>query len=228
MPLNLEWLQCVPARPSRPFAKAINLRRPSHRSVPPQCSNCTHSHSPGCDNCPAWNAICNGCSRRGHWCTKCCSSGAAGKHATKSDGAVKAPCHQSWEKGKRADVVQVSTEETPPCGELFADTVDCGTAGDTHPKEILIDDVHAPRCNEEYTMVKLPASISSKGTASLCVKVNSRAGGNVLPLHVFRCLHPDRISPADLPNGLDHVSTRLTAYNRSHIPLYGTLHGSIV
>ena len=119
-------------------------------------------------------------------------------------------------------------KETPPCDKLFANTVNCGTAGDIHPKEIVIDDIHAPWCNEAYTMVKLPASISSKGTTSLNVKVNTRAGGNVLPLHVFQHLHPDWISPAGLPTGLDHISTRLTTYNRSHIPLYGTLCGPIV
>ena len=68
---------------------------------------------------------------------------------------------------------------------------------------------------------------SRKGTASLHIKVDTRAGGNVLPLCVFRHLYPDQISPAGLLTGLDHVSTRLTAYNRSHIPLYGALHGPI-
>ena len=85
-------------------------------------------------------------------------------------------------KGKRANIVQVSTEETPPCDELFANIVNCGTAGDAHPDEIVIEHVHALRCNKAYTMLKLPASISSKGTASLHVKVNTRAGGSVLPL----------------------------------------------
>ena len=66
-----------------------------------------------------------------------------------------------------------------------------------------------------------------KGTASLHVRVDTRAGGNVLPLCMFWCLYPDQISPAGLPTGLDHISTRLTAYNGSHIPLYGTLCGPI-
>ena len=50
----------------------------------------------------------------------------------------------------------------------------------------------------------------------------------MLPLHVFQQRYPDWISPAALPTGLDHISIRLTTYNRSHIPLYGTLHGPIV
>ena len=49
----------------------------------------------------------------------------------------------------------------------------------------------------------------------------------MLPLHVFRHLYPDQISPAGLPTGLDHVNTQLTAYNGSHIPLYGVLQGPI-
>ena len=191
-----------------------------------QCPNCTCSHSHGSDNCLTWNTTCNGCSKRGHWHAKCNSSGAVGKHVAKSDGAVKVPCHWCREKGKKANIVQVSTKETPPCDELFANTVNWGTAGDTHPKEIVID-ICAPQCNEAYTTVKLRASISSKGTASLCVKVNTGTGGNVLPLCVFQCLHLDWISPAGLPTGLVHISTRLTTYNGSHIPLYGTLHGSI-
>ena len=48
----------------------------------------------------------------------------------------------------------------------------------------------------------------------------------VMPPCVW-CLYPDQISPAGLPTGLDHISTRLTAYNRSHIPLYGALCGPI-
>ena len=34
MPLNLEWLWWVPARPSMPSTETINLRRASHRSIP--------------------------------------------------------------------------------------------------------------------------------------------------------------------------------------------------
>ena len=121
------------------------------------------------------------------------------------------------EKGKKADMVQVITEETHPCDELFINAVGCRTVGDTHPEKIVVDDVHDPWCNKAYTVVKLPASASSKGTASIYIKVDTRAGGNVLPLHVFKHLYPNWISPAGLPTGLDHISTRLTTYNGSHL-----------
>ena len=89
----------------------------------------------------------------------------------------------------------------------------------------MVGDVHAPWGNEAYTTVQLPASANRKGIASLCIKVDTRAGENLLPLHVFQCPYPNQISPAGLSTGLDHISTRLTAYNGSHIPLYGALHG---
>ena len=104
----------------------------------------------------------------------------------------------------------------------------CGTVGHTHPEEIVVDDVCAPRCNKAYTMVQLPASASSKGTASLRFKVDTGAGGNMLPLRVFKHLYPNWISLDGLPTALDHVSIRLTAYKRSHIPLYGALHDLII
>ena len=91
----------------------------------------------------------------------------------------------------------------------------------------MVGDVCTPQCNEAYTTIQLPASASRKGTASLHIKVDTGTGGNVLPLCVFRCLYPDQISPAGLPTGLDHINTRLTTYNGSHIPLYCALCGPI-
>ena len=121
----------------------------------------------------------------------------------------------------------VNTKEALTYDELLIDVINYGTVGDTHPEKIVVGDVHAPWCNEAYTTVQLPTSASSKGTASLCIKVDTGAGGNVLPLGIFKCLYPNWINPAGLPTGLDHVITRLTAYNRSHTPLYGTFHGPI-
>ena len=228
MPLSLEQLQCVLIKPSMPSAKVISLRKRSHKSLLHSVPTASVHTLLAMTTALYGNAICKGCSKKGHCRAKCCSSGTAGQQLTKSNGAEKAPCHQCCGKGKKADMVQVNTEEAFPCDELFVNMVNCGTVGDTHPEEIVVDDIHIPWCNEAYTMVQLPASASSKGTASLCIKVNTGAGGNVLLLHSFQCLYPNWISPDGLSTGLDHVSTRLTAYNGSHIPLYGALHGHII
>ena len=78
-----------------------------------------------------------------------------------------------------------TTKVAPTYIELFIDVINYGTIGDIHPEEIVIDVVCAPWCNEAYTMVELPASASSRGTASLCIEVDTGAGSNVLPHHVF-------------------------------------------
>ena len=106
--------------------------------------------------------------------------------------------------------------------------MNCGMVGDMHPKEMIIDNISSQQCSEVYTVIKLPASASSKGTASVCVKIDTRSGGSILPLHLFQQLHPKQTSPEGLPIGLDPVQTKLTAYNGSPIPLYGVLHGSIL
>ena len=97
-----------------------------------------------------------------------------------------------------------NTKGAPTYNDLFIDAINYGTVRNTHPKEIMVGDVCAPQCNEGYTTVQLPGSASRKGTASLCIKVNTGAGGNLLPLHVFHHLYPNQISPAGLPTGLDH------------------------
>ena len=93
---------------------------------------------------------------------------------------------------------------------------------------MIIDNISSQQCSEAYTVIKLPASASSKGTASVHVKIDTRSGGNILPLCLFQQLHPKQTSPDGLPIGLDPVQTKLTAYNGSPIPLYGVLHGPIL
>ena len=95
--------------------------------------------------------------------------------------------------------------------------------GDMHPKGMIMNNISSQQCSEVYTVIKLPASTSSKGTASVHVKIDTRSGGNILPLHLFQQLHPKQTSPDGLPIGLDPVGTKLTAYNGSLIPLYGIL-----
>ena len=132
---------------------------------------------------------------------------------------------QGW--SNKTDTIDVSEDHSPQDEIALHYIQPNATVQNTHPKEIMVRDVCAPQCNEAYTTIQLPASASRKGTALLCIKVNTRARGNVLPFCVFWHLYPDQISPAGLPTGLDHISARLTAYNGSHILLYGALHGPI-
>ena len=106
-----------------------------------QCSNCNCSHPPGHDNCPVQNAICKSCSKKVPGMQSATALVLLANNPL-SPMELKRPHHQCHGKGKKADMVQVNTEEAPPCNELFINVVDCGTVGDTHPDEIAVDDVH--------------------------------------------------------------------------------------
>ena len=63
-----------------------------------QCPNCTHSHSPGCDNCSAWNATFNSCSKRGVQSATALVLWA--NMQLKSNGAVKTPITDARKRGR--------------------------------------------------------------------------------------------------------------------------------
>ena len=89
-------------------------------------------------------------------------------------------------------------------------------------------DVCAPPTNDAHTTVPLLAYASNKGMASLWVKVDNGASGNVLPLHLFRHLYPTCNDKTGHPTGLNMSNTRLTVYNGTWIPLFGSLDGPII
>ena len=153
----------------------------------------------------------------GHWGLKCHggkplqprNAPPPGSQQRKSRCPLRNHNHHQGQKNK-TDTIDVKEDHSPQDEVALHYIQPNTTIQNTHPEEIMVRDVHAPQCNEAYTTIQLPASTNRKGTASLHVKVDTRAGGNVLPLHVFQCLYPDQISPAGLPTGLDHVNTRLT------------------
>ena len=204
------------------------------------CPNCTPQHPASTANCPAHDSCSSKCDKTGHWGPKCHggkplqprnappprNAPSTGSQHEKSRCPPRNHNHcHGW--GGKTDIIDVSEDHSPQ-DEIALHYIQPNvTVGNTHPKEIMVGDVHTSRCNKVYITIQLPASASRKWTALLHIKVNTGAEDNVLPLRVFCCLYPDQISPAGLPTGLDHISTRLTTYNRSHIPLYGALCGPI-
>ena len=86
-----------------------------------------------------------------------------------------------------------------------------------------MNDVAKPRKTEAYTIVHLPTSCEGKTDASVHVKIDTGAGGNVMPLRVFERLYPNQIDMKGEPTGLEPSGTCLTAYNGTPIPQYGAL-----
>ena len=135
-----------------------------------------------------------------------CHPGKGGKTNAIDVGEDHSPQDEIALHGIKANVTPVATGHTtgkttgvPTHDELFIDAINYGTIGNTHPEEIMVGVVCTPWCNEAYTTVQLPASASRKGTASLHIKVNTRAGGSVLPLYVFQHLYPNQISQLAFP-----------------------------
>ena len=184
------------------------------------CPNCTHQHPPSRNNCPAHDSACKGCGKKGPWWAKCQSCYTTSLQASHHQPHFKHP----W-KGERTTSCQSQNREKTPTQNLFIAAMDCWMVGDMHPKEMIINNISSQQCNEAHTVIKLPASASSKGTTSVCVKIDTRSGGNILPLCLFQQLHPKQTSPDGLPIGLDPIQTKLPTYNGSLIPLYRILQG---
>ena len=141
----------------------------------------------------------------GHWGPKCHggkplqprNTPPPGSQQRKSRFPPRNHNHHQGQKNK-TDTIDVREDHSPQDDIALHYIQANATVRHTHPEEIMVRHVCAPQCNEAYTTIQLPASASRKGTASLCIKVDTRAGGNVLPLCVFQHLYPDQISPADL------------------------------
>ena len=156
------------------------------------CPNCTWQHPATRENCPAHDSHCSKCDKMGHWGPKC--------HGGKPLQPRNAP-PPGWQQRKsrcpprnhnncqgqsnKTDTIVVGKDHSPE-DEISLHYIQPNvTVINTHPSEKMARDVCAPQCNKAYTTIQLPASTSRKGTASLHVKVNTRAGGNVLSHHVF-------------------------------------------
>ena len=65
--------------------------------------------------------------------------------------------------------------------------------------------------------------VASKKRASLQCKVETSAGGNMMPLRAFGKLFPSWLTKAGLPIGLQKCKTKLRAYNGTNIPQLSAL-----
>ena len=72
-----------------------------------ECGNCTKSHAPGQQHCPAKDSTCNYCHRVGHWRIKCRKSKRTAPGSKKTHNPQQSPHHRPGGK-KKADEVGVS------------------------------------------------------------------------------------------------------------------------
>ena len=78
---------------------------------------------------------------------------------------------------------------------------------------------------EGFATVDIP--VASKKRASLWCKVDTGAGGNVMPLQAFAKLFPNQLTKTGMPTGLPKCNTKLRAYNGTNIPQLSALEPTI-
>ena len=132
------------------------------------CGCCTRSHPPGRSSCPARDDHCRGCGKLGHWKPKCRS----GQKGPKDKG----PKHLN-RGGKQRKVNEVGTDEDPHYDEIGIRTIE-------------LSDVWIDSTTEAFATVEMPAEIGPNKLATLKCKVDTGAGGNVMPLRAFAKLFP--------------------------------------
>ena len=194
------------------------------------CGCCTKSHPPGRSSCPARDDHCRGCGKLGHWKPKCRS----GQKGPKDKGTK----HLN-RGGKQRKVNEVGTDEDPHYDEVGVVAVVLQTPfhgeqpttrcmrSNADPKTIELSDVRIDSTTEAFATVQMPAEIGPNKFATLKCKVDTGAGGNVMPLCTFAKLFPRCINTDGSPRGLKSSTTHLTAYNGSKIPQFGTLDTAI-
>ena len=88
-------------------------------------------------------------------------------------------------------------------------------------EKITVTDISIDAMTEAFATVDMP--VASKKKANLRCKVDTGAGGNVMPLRAFAKLFPNWLMKTGMPTGLQKCNTKLRAYNGTNIPQLGAL-----
>ena len=213
-------------------------KRPPQRRQQQQqhsCGNCTVQHTPGRASCPAKDAKCHACGKIGHWKRKCRTTkrqqAATGQHPPQQNGRPRPRQNRIHDVGTNADthcdevrvatvLNEVGTGTASALNEVWAGVVPRNQAFWLE-KTTTIDEVKTTGI-EAFARIEVPADIGKNQLATLKCKVDTGAGGNVMPIHTFAKLFPERFDKDGNPTGLSPSSTRLTAYNGSPIKQFGT------
>ena len=180
------WTQSARTKGRQPTpAKAAMV---THHLHPPRTVPTAPNSTQLAEQTAQHDSHCSKCDKMGHWGPKCCggkplqsrNAPPPGSQQRKSRCPPRNHNHLQGQKNK-TDAIDIREDHSPQDEIALHYIQPSTTVRHTHPEEIRVGDVCAPQGNEAYTTIQLPASASRKGTASLCIKVDTSAGGNVLP-----------------------------------------------
>ena len=156
------------------------------------CSNCMKSHAPGRSSCPAKDSVCSGWGHTDQW-QPCCSSSGGPQATKKPEGSEKKQggcCHNHQQCDHRwTDVVDVGADHNSQLDEVNVAGVTLQHGHEwlgADPVYITIANIKTNMRTEAFTTVKMPADIGPNQLGKVHCKVDTSAGGNIMPSMCFR------------------------------------------
>ena len=181
------------------------------------CKYCGGNHPLGRDRCPAYGSQCAKCGRRNHWKIVCSASENLrseyeSRSRQASRGANKRNRSKSRHKSSSRSTSVHNIDNTSGLEDGF--------------ERLMFDTIDANKDVRTEVYASLDIRFGRKHKpATLKVKVDTGAQGNVLPLRIYRQMCPENLDTEGYPQptSLKTCSTVLTAYNGERIVQYGTM-----
>ena len=206
---HMKQIQDLTPTPATSTIDAVSNNR-SHK----QCGNCGGTHAPR--KCPAYGTTCSHCHKKNHWHQVCRlgSSGIANARGGQAAHAKASMKRHGWSPrcpGHHRQAIHTVTDDS---GDDLASRLECfefssieKNSGDNH--------------HELYTSL----DIQYKCLASLRVKVDTGAQGNILPLCIFHQMFPEKLDPNgySAEGNTKKRQTILQAYNGTTIKQLGVV-----
>ena len=183
------------------------------------CKFCGSGNFHTRDKCPAREDSCNKCRKIGHWGKVCLSTkeyttdtpqrGAHGVSRGRSRGRGQRNGRSQRGRAPQRGIHEMSDQPVEQVAESF--------------EQITFNAVTGSNFRNKRSEAYATVAIKYKKAAKLRGKVDTGAQGNVLPLRTFRQMFPNQLDRNGTPTSTSKSDVKLTAYNGTRIPQYGTL-----
>ena len=179
-------------------SRTTRSKQPGKGNKPPTCYNCgrVHDLKPK-SNCPAYGSTCRNCGKENHWQSVCRSG--------------KPPKGKPPHKSPRRRVHYFDEEE------IIDEYLTIGT--------IEVSSIGSSDDTRDEVFAKLRINQKGRKPIMLRCKVDTGAQSNLLPVHLFRIIFPEKLDSNGNPepSTLETSKMALTAYGGSKIKQLGTV-----
>ncbi|XP_071477891.1 uncharacterized protein [Diadema antillarum] len=193
-----------------------------------RCGNCGLSHPP--KRCPAYKDYCKACGTIGHWAKMCRKT----KHESKTQprhtgGSTTQQKGRNRSRNRRfrnRSTYRGKDRDRSPSQRGWNKSVDAVIEGNPHERpwqeqednvEVSFHSIGSKDTKEAFVDVEIVCP-KRTGRATLSLKVDTGAGGNVLPLRILKDMYPQTWRQMITP-----TSAQLSAYNGTQITCLGSI-----